>query len=58
MKKHIGSFISIIIGVLFIITGLSQFGVSKYAIDIFFSGVVIILGALFYIAQKKRQVKY
>lgn len=50
MKKHIGSSIAIIIGVLSIIAGLAKPGA------ILFSGAVIILGAFAYRSAKKRKL--
>lgn len=48
MKKHIGSSVAIVIGVLSIIAGLTKHGA------ILFSGIVIILGAFAYRSAKKR----
>jgi len=48
MKKHIGSTVALVIGVLSVLSGLAKPGA------ILFSGVVIILGALAYRSAKKR----
>ncbi|MBL4783639.1 MAG: hypothetical protein JKX92_15510 [Porticoccaceae bacterium] len=48
MKKHIGSSIALVIGVLGLLSGLAKPG------SILFTGVVIILGALAYRSAKKR----
>lgn len=50
MKKHMGSTIALIIGVLGLLSGLSQLK------PVFFSGVLIILGALAYRSAKKRKL--
>jgi phage tail protein X len=50
MKKHIGSTIALVFGVLAILSGLAKPG------PILFSGIVIILGALAYRSAKKRKL--
>lgn len=50
MKKHIGSTIAFVIGVLSVISGLAKPG------SLLITGVIIILGALSYRSAKKRKL--
>jgi len=50
MKKHIGSTIALLIGVLSLLAGLAKPGI------ILFTGLIIILGALSYRSAKKRKL--
>jgi len=51
MKKHIGSTIALILGILFFVTGLTQ---PTSNVDFFRSGIFVTFGALAYRSAKKR----
>tara|TARA_B100000780_G_C20966289_1_gene385786 strand:- start:368 stop:733 length:366 start_codon:yes stop_codon:yes gene_type:complete len=55
MKKHIGSYLSTVLGTLLIFTGLGQLEMGPQSVDSLVLGITILAGSLAYRSAKKRK---